>query len=244
MHVIKLSATDSTNDYLKNLQSGTTLPDFSVVIAEQQQSGRGQRGSKWVSEKGKNLTFSVLKKNIGLSGQQHFYLNTWVSLALLKVLDKLEIPQLRVKWPNDIMSGTLKICGILIENVWQGSQIVHSVIGIGLNVNQLAFPGLPRAGSMALATGKQFDLDKVFMLLMEQLRSDFKKGGTQFYAAALRDYEEQLYCRNFTAKFKTEDGTIFTGSIRGVTAEGKLLVAGKDGKHYNFGFKEVQLLHQ
>ncbi|WP_445385552.1 biotin--[acetyl-CoA-carboxylase] ligase [Robiginitalea sp. IMCC44478] len=244
MHVIKLSATDSTNDYLKKLQSGTTLPDFSVVIAEQQQSGRGQRGSKWVSEKGKNLTFSILKKDIRLSGQQHFYLNIWVSLALLKVLDKLEIPQLRVKWPNDIMSGTLKICGILIENVWQGSQIVHSVIGIGLNVNQLAFPGLPRAGSMALVSGKQFDLDEVLMLAMEQLRSDFKTEGPNFYSIALRDYEEKLYYRNFNAKFKTQDGKIFNGSIKGVTAEGKLLVAGEDGKQYDFGFKEVQLLYQ
>ncbi|WP_445382756.1 biotin--[acetyl-CoA-carboxylase] ligase [Robiginitalea sp. IMCC43444] len=244
MHVIKLSATDSTNDYLKNLQSGTALPDFSVVIAEQQRAGRGQRGNMWFSEKGKNLTFSILKKDIRLSGQQHFYLNTWVSLALLKVLEKLEIPQLRVKWPNDIMSGALKICGILIENVWQGSQIDHSVIGIGLNVNQLAFTGLPGAGSMALATGKQFDLNEVLMLVLEQLRSDFKTGGTQFYTMALRDYEQNLYYRNFPANFKTEDGKIFTGNIKGVTTDGKLHVEGEDGKQYAYGFKEVQLLHQ
>lgn len=243
MHVIKLSATDSTNAYLKELQTGSSLPDFSVVVAEEQLSGRGQRGSEWVSEKGKNLTFSVLKRDVALSGQQHFYLNTWVSLSILNALSNLGIPQLSVKWPNDIMSGNAKICGILIENVWQGSRITHSIIGIGLNVNQLEFPGLPGAGSMALATGREFDLNEVLMQVLEQLRRDYGRGEGH-YSQALREYEGQLFFRNLPARFKRENGTVFIGRIKGITAEGKLLVENQDGGTEGFGFKEVRLLFE
>ena len=139
MQIIKLDATGSTNDYLRSILSAKTLEDYTVVIAENQFAGRGQRGNSWVSEPGKNLTFSFLKRNLTLNPQNHFILNMGVSLALHDALSAIGVPGLTIKWPNDIMSGNSKICGILIENLISGAQIRHSIIGIGLNVNQTNF---------------------------------------------------------------------------------------------------------
>ena len=139
MSIIKLSATDSTNSYLKELSLEQTLDDFTVVSTELQLKGRGQMGSKWVSDKGKNLTISILKKLENFDVQNQFNLNCIVSLAIYDVLLEIKAPNLYVKWPNDILSVDKKICGILIENILKGRFIQAAIIGIGLNVNQTNF---------------------------------------------------------------------------------------------------------
>ncbi|MBT8321842.1 MAG: biotin--[acetyl-CoA-carboxylase] ligase, partial [Eudoraea sp.] len=120
MHLIKLGATDSTNAYLKELLASKDAPDGTVVQAECQQKGRGQMGREWHSEPGKNLTFSLLKKFSNFPVTKQFLLNIISSLAVVEVLNTYDVPELKVKWPNDIMSGNQKICGILVENVVKG----------------------------------------------------------------------------------------------------------------------------
>ena len=129
MQIIKLDATDSTNTYLKKLMHSKKLEDFTIVAANQQLNGRGQMGTKWESEPGKNLTFSVLKNFKNYQIQEQFLLNIITSLAVYNTLKNLFIPDLRVKWPNDIMSGNFKICGILIENNLKNNGIQSSIIG-------------------------------------------------------------------------------------------------------------------
>ncbi|TFG78733.1 MAG: biotin--[acetyl-CoA-carboxylase] ligase, partial [Flavobacteriales bacterium] len=148
MRIVKLNAIDSTNCYLKGLMQTEALEDFTVVVANQQNSGRGQMGSKWTSEPGKNLIMSVLKIFNDLPAEQQFSLNVCVSLAVFDTLKSLEIPKLSIKWPNDILSGNLKIGGILIENSLLGTQIRSAIIGLGLNVNQTDFVDLPNASSL------------------------------------------------------------------------------------------------
>ena len=116
MEIIKLNATNSTNTYLKNLLKEKPVKDLSCIWALSQTQGRGQQGAKWISEPGKNLTFSILKKFENLSSEYHFLLNMEVSLVIFRALKKLYIPDLAVKWANDILSSKKKICGILIEN--------------------------------------------------------------------------------------------------------------------------------
>lgn len=169
MQRIKLPATDSTNAHLKRLLQERGLPDGTLVAAGVQTRGRGQRGAGWESDQGKNLTFSVLKRFSGFPAQQHFRLNMAVSLAIVGVLDALEIPQVSIKWPNDILSGPYKVCGILIENSLQSAGIAHSIVGIGLNVNQREFPGLPAAASLATRAGRDLDLDQLLDLLHKAL---------------------------------------------------------------------------
>ncbi|MGB5554991.1 MAG: biotin--[acetyl-CoA-carboxylase] ligase [Flavobacteriaceae bacterium] len=123
MRIIKLDATDSTNTHLKFLVQSGLAEDLTTVVAKQQRNGRGQMGTRWQSEPGKNLTFSVLKLLDGMAIENVFQLNVMVSLGIVAALEQLQIPDVSVKWPNDIMSGNLKICGILIENTFSNGQI-------------------------------------------------------------------------------------------------------------------------
>ena len=162
MQIIKLNATQSTNSYLKSVEAKSALEDFTVVIAKNQTLGRGQQQTVWESEGGKNLTFSVLKNKIQVPSTEAFLLSICVSVGIVNALEQLGIPDLKVKWPNDILSGNFKIGGILIENMILGSKIRASVIGIGLNVNQDIFKSAPHAASLKNVTGHAFDLDEVF----------------------------------------------------------------------------------
>ncbi|MGI9548205.1 MAG: biotin--[acetyl-CoA-carboxylase] ligase, partial [Flavobacteriaceae bacterium] len=133
MHLIKLDATGSTNLHLKKLWQDGSPIDWTVVWTANQHSGRGQQGSIWHSEAGKNLTFSVLKYFKNFDIRHQFRLNMAVSLAVFEALQQMDVPQIRVKWPNDILSGTEKISGILIENIVKAKERKATVIGIGLN---------------------------------------------------------------------------------------------------------------
>ncbi len=243
MQIIKLNATESTNVYLKNLVLEEELDDFTVVVAKKQLKGRGQIGTKWESEAGKNLTFSILKKDMDLPVGDQFQLNMGVSLAIYDALRQLYVPDLSVKWPNDILSGHFKICGILIENVLSGTMIQSSIIGIGLNVNQLNFGVLSQASSLKLILGRTFDLDELFHSIVGHMKSyvtlvSRKKGGNLLSA-----YEEVLFRRNKPSTFKDARGQLFMGFIKGVSADGKLLVLLEDDILKEFNLKEIQLLY-
>ena len=145
MKLIKLDAIDSTNEFLKGLSKKQELENFTVVSAEKQTKGKGQMGAIWASDASKNLIMSVLVKDF-LSGiDQLFNLNIVVSLAVIEVLESLNIPNLSIKWPNDIMSYNKKIGGILIENSIKSDGTIISIVGLGLNVNQIDFENLPKA---------------------------------------------------------------------------------------------------
>ncbi|MDG1263705.1 MAG: biotin--[acetyl-CoA-carboxylase] ligase, partial [Flavobacteriaceae bacterium] len=115
-NLIKINATDSTNSWMKERYSSNKCSDGDVVWSQTQNIGRGQSNSIWISEKGKNLTFSIYKEFTDLSIHNPFILSAVVSLAVVATLNSFMIPKIHVKWPNDIMSGDKKICGILIEN--------------------------------------------------------------------------------------------------------------------------------
>lgn len=241
--IIKLDATDSTNDFLKGLAAVESLGDFTTVVAREQLQGRGQRGSVWESEAGKNLTFSLLKYFNGLKVEQRFVLNIAVSLALCEQLEALSIPNVKVKWPNDIMSGPHKICGILIENVLKGQMIQHSVIGIGLNVNQTGFGELPRAGSLASVGGRFFDLEELLLELLGRLQAHLVVVEQRTLAQLLPAYEARLFRKDLPTAFAGADGGRFMGLIRGVSPEGTLILELEDGIRRSFDLKQVSLLY-
>ncbi len=243
MQLIKLDAIDSTNSYLKSILQHSNAPDFTVVVAKKQIQGRGQMGTTWVSEEGKNLTFSVLKKILNFNIQDQFLLNICVSLAIYDTLNVMQIPDLKVKWPNDILSGTNKICGVLIENVLSGKKIQSSIIGIGLNINQLSFNNLPNVSSLKLILGKQFDLDEVLLTLIDNLKNTFLKLSEKKVEELKDLYLKTLFRKDKPSTFKSENEEMFTGIIRGISKEGKLLVEIEDEILKEFGLKEVKLLY-
>ena len=243
MEIIKLNATNSTNTYLKNLLKEKQVKDLSCIWALSQTQGRGQQGAKWISEPGKNLTFSVLKKFENLPSEYHFLLNMEVSLAIFRALKKLYIPDLAVKWANDILSSKKKICGILIENTLHKEQISSSIIGIGLNVNQVFFNDLPNVSSLQKIMGHPFDLEEIILLICQELEVSLKSLSPTRFETMLDEYHTYLFRKDKPSTFEYPNGERFMGYIRGVSHNGQLQVEQEDALMSSFSLKEIKLLY-
>ncbi|MDO1511894.1 biotin--[acetyl-CoA-carboxylase] ligase [Maribacter confluentis] len=241
MQIIKLDATASTNTYLKELSTQTNLNDFTVVMTKNQTAGRGQLNSKWEFEEGKNLAISFLKKDLAIPVDKMFVLSISVSLAILEALQTLGVPNLSVKWPNDILSGNSKIGGILIENMLAGSKIKRSIIGFGLNVNQVAFNYAPNASSLINIFGSEQNLENIFGILVDHLYRHLKRPMVDMEERLYKSYESNLFKNGEHSHFLDQDKNMLSGSIIGVSKSGKLKVELDDGTLREFGLKEVQL---
>lgn len=242
MNIIKLSAINSTNDYLKELSATRHMENFTVVITDKQTAGRGQMGSQWDAEAGKNLTFSVLVKDLLLDINEIFTLNAAVATAIAAALTSLNIPSVSIKWPNDILAGNKKIGGVLIENSIRSGGEIFSVVGIGLNVNQTEFNGLPKASSLAIATGREFDKDAVLIALLDNLKPAIARILHRDTRMIWDDYHRQLYRKDIPSPFE-KDGHRFMGIIKGVSQNGNLEVQLENDSEASFGLKEVALLY-
>ena len=154
--VIWLNSVVSTNYTIREFLP--ELDNLSVVAALEQTKGRGQGDHSWHSLPGENLTFSILLKFEDLPVAQSSRINHIVAIAIHHYLS-LRGVQARIKHPNDIWVGEKKICGILIENTLREKYITHSIVGIGLNINQSNWPDeLPNPVSLYQLTGKKYDL--------------------------------------------------------------------------------------
>lgn len=241
--IIRFKTIDSTSLYIRRLLQHGKLEDFTTVVAQEQLKGQGQRGTTWQSEAGKNLLVTVLKNFESLPVTQHFGLNICVSRALYDVLKSLEIPDVSVKWPNDLMSGTSKVCGILIENIVQGHSIKQAIIGIGLNVNQTTFPHLERVASLHTVTGQYFEVEELLHKLRERLRYYLLEMEGKTVAQLLPPYEALLFRKGVFSDFREAGGQVFKGYIRGVSPAGKLVLVLEDGTVRKVALKEVSLLY-
>lgn len=243
MKLIKLNAIDSTNDYLKSLCREVVLDDGVVVVALHQTGGRGQTGTQWYFKPGKSLAFSVFRRFSGLKVTQQFAINCAVSIGLKKGLDFLGIPDVWIKWPNDILAGGKKVCGILIENQVQGSLVASSVIGVGVNVNNESFQGLPRAGSLASVAGKTFDIEQVLQEMVFFISSELNRVNPQEISGLQSDYENDLFRKNKISEFTDARGHHFKATIEGVSSMGQLCLKMENGVHRQFTLKELELLY-
>ena len=163
--IIHIDETDSTNRWLMEHSDSSleTLSDVAkepslCVVADYQTAGKGCGTNSWESERGKNLTFSVMLHPVEIPASGQFRISEAVSVALCTTLEAYIYNKVEIKWPNDIYVGDQKICGILIENRLQGSTIMNSIVGIGLNVNQQIFRSdAPNPVSMYQLVGHEMD---------------------------------------------------------------------------------------
>jgi len=242
MNIIKLSAINSTNDYLKKLMNTQHVENFTVVVAECQTEGRGQMGSVWFTEEGKNLTFSILIKDLLLDINAIFTLNAAIAVSVVHALESLSIPGLAIKWPNDILAEGKKVAGILIENSIKKGGEIFSVVGIGLNVNQLDFNGLPKASSLQKITGKEYDKDEVLFAIITSIKRNIAALANKNDQTIWETYHQLLFKQGMPMPFESR-GKQFMGIIKGVTNTGHLEVLLEDNSIATFGIKEVQLLY-
>lgn len=249
---LRFDELSSTNDYAAELLAAA-LPsstkskpaEGTVIRADRQSAGRGQFGSRWESDHGKNLTFSVILYPEWLEVSAQFQLSMAVALAVHDTIGSLYSGPLpvRIKWPNDLYIGDRKTGGILIQNSLSGITIQSSIIGIGLNINQLHFdPNVPNPTSLASASGQSFNLDHVMDHLFECLEHRYlqlKTGKAVFIRAA---YEALLYRRGVSSNFmETATEQVFSGIIEGVTDAGQLRITTAQGERL-FSVKEVRIV--
>jgi len=242
MKLVKLNAINSTNTYLKQLAKEIGTSNWTVVSAEFQTYGRGQVQTKWMSDKGKNLIFSILIKFEALKIKNQFYLNCAISLGIFEALKKYSLPQLKIKWPNDIMAVNKKIGGVLIENSLMNDSIYQTVVGIGLNINQELFSeDLPKVISMINLLNKEFDRDEILFQIVASIKVQIKLLEENKFELLHRNYEQQLFKKDKAYMFE-ENGIKFLGKILGVTNQGLLIIEKENQIIKEYNFKEVKFL--
>jgi BirA family biotin operon repressor/biotin-[acetyl-CoA-carboxylase] ligase len=235
-NLVDLPECDSTNTYASDLSARGSVAEGTVVITPRQFLGRGQRGNTWDAQAGANLTFSIILYPRFLEPAKQFLLSQAVSLAVWDFLLSLGIPDASIKWPNDIIVDDKKICGILIENQVRGAVFTQSIVGIGLNINQVDFKWA-HATSVALATGRQHDLNWMFSELLRCLESRYLQIRQQ-PAAINSGYLKHLYWKNESHTFRIGEAE-FPGVIEGVDVAGRLVVMRENDGIATFAAREI-----
>lgn len=217
-----------------------TTPEGTLVVTAHQTAGRGQRGNRWETTPDQNLTFSVLIRPNFLRATDQFSLSIAVALGVYETLrEHLDETYLRLKWPNDVYVGDQKLGGLLLENTLHGYDLSHSIVGIGLNVNQTEFP-IPKATSLRATTGQPFryDLESLLARLLEHLEAEYLRLRGGGHATQKARYLAALYRYQEWHPFRLPDGRTFNGQILGVDEAGRLALETEEGLRY-FGMKEV-----
>ena len=238
--LIYLPQCDSTNRFAQELINKNKAIEGCVVVTDRQTHGQGQRGNTWEAEPGQNITLSLILKPAFLAAQHQFNLNICVSLAVLDFAAIFLPPNLKVKWPNDLYYGNKKIGGILIQNSLSGQFIQHSVIGIGLNINQDLFSA-PNASSFALITGQTYFLPNLIQKLLELLEVRFLQLKEGKIAHLKDEYLQSLYRYQEQHTYRVNDQLI-KGIIIGIDESGRLGLDAGPTVHY-FNFKEITFVN-
>ena len=253
-NIIKIDKTTSTNDYALELLRKHQLNEGTVIVANEQTAGRGQREGYWESEPGGNLTFSIVFFPGFLNAGNQFLLSKAVSVAIADFLS-LHIDNVKVKWPNDIYVGDAKIGGMLIENSLRGQNIHYSVVGVGLNINQMEFKSnAPNPVSLKQLTGKTYNLNEVLQNLCKsienaylQLFYEYKKNRETGLKYLDKLYLNSMYRFNTEASYKSKQAgdfdKIFNATITGVDEYGRLKLKNRVGEELVFSFKEIEFLN-
>jgi BirA family biotin operon repressor/biotin-[acetyl-CoA-carboxylase] ligase len=242
MRIIKVSATESTNTLAREWYHTNKNKESFCVAAKEQTLGRGQRGSGWVSNAGENLTMSMVYLNPAVNIQDQFVLSASVGMAILNALEDFNLKKLKLKWPNDIMAANFKIGGILIENILNNGRIIASIIGVGLNVNQVSFPMLPKAASIKSLTEDDIEIDHIMKKIIFHLQKSLDLLKVTSAEVIIENYEEVLFRKGIVSTFELINGEFLTGIISGITSTGLLKVQVEDEKMKLYDLKELKLL--
>ncbi len=242
---IHLNETDSTNTHLKNLlKTSENIPEGMIVRAGHQTNGRGMETNQWISEQEKNLTFSFVICPDFIEPENQFVISKIIALGIAEFLMGFT-SGIAIKWPNDILVNNKKIGGILIENMFKEKEILYSVVGIGLNVNQKIFPEeISHAVSLSTITGEQYDLEQCFDQLIHSLNKWYiKLKLSDDYSLIHQQYQYLLYRHGEQVCLKTSQRK-FRAEIIGVDKYGQLVIRNTNGQLERFGFKTIEMVNE
>lgn len=233
--IVHIDETDSTNSWLQKRLAADERSDANLVVwAEYQTAGRGCGTNRWESERGENLTFSMLIHPKELPATQQFHISMAISLAICEAIGQY-IGDVSIKWPNDIYWRNGKIGGILIENTLKGSIIMDSIIGVGLNVNQRVFKSdAPNPVSMWQICEHETDREALLKEILEAFE--------RILDSKIREqYLSKLYRRKGYHPYADKEGA-FMAEIVTVEDDGHLVLHDDNGKERRYAFKEVQFI--
>lgn len=233
---------DSTNaEALRSVGRGETAPF--VVLAEQQSAGRGRRGRKWVSPFADNIYFSLVLRIEG-GMRQLEGLSLVVGLAVLNALRDIGTANVGLKWPNDVLVGSKKIAGILLELVGDPADVCHVVLGIGINVNMKTAEKVDQEWtSICLETGRSINRNEFIAILNNRLHQYLQKHEIQGFSVMQSEWEENHLWQgkdvSLIAGIHKVDGTVL-----GIDRQGALRidVAGVE-KIFSGGELSLRLRH-
>jgi len=238
---IFLNEVDSTNNYANQLVLTKAAEEGTVVLAQFQNSGKGQKGNSWESAPGKNLLASFILQPFFLKAAEQFYISKIISLSIAEIL-KSNTNDVTIKWPNDIYAGKRKIAGILIENSVLGQNIETSIAGIGLNLNQEVFvSGAPNPVSLKQLTGKEYEIQQFADDLFVAIEKWFGKLQSFNFSEIDTIYHQSLFRMKAWANYSAE-GKTFEARMIGTGPFGQLQLEHRDGKITEHFFKEVEFV--
>ena len=238
MQVVRFDSLESTNRYCEVLDLAM-VEDFTCYWALEQTAGTGQRGNRWESAPGENLTFSIVLKPKAFPANKQFRLTQAISLAIVDYLTTLGLSaEVHIKWPNDIYIGSKKICGILTSAKVSGADITSAICGIGFNVNQTVFPEwIPNPVSLRMVTSKHYDLESTLHQLLSHIETRYRQA--EAGKAIDEEYLNRLLDYRVSAKYRYE-GKLIDAVIQGVDQHGRLLLTASDGRELCCAIKEIE----
>ena len=233
----------STNTYVKELlREGIDLPELTVVEADFQTGGRGQQGNSWESERGMNLTFSLVCHPTFLAATSQFVLSQAIAVAIVRTLSDLT-DGLSIKWPNDIYWNDKKICGTLIECNLAGSTIKDCIIGTGINVNQTVFTSdAPNPVSLAQIIGFTLNRQRILDGVVAEFSKLYEELKNLKFERLKLEYMQHLYRREGFYPYQEPDGEPFEAAITDVELDGHLVLRRHDGCIKKYELKQVKYI--
>ena len=240
--ILHFDEINSTNVFLYDKISENNDISDMVVVAAHQTAGRGMDKNRWESEAGKNLLFSIALNVNFLEAENQFKISQAVSVAIVETLSQfVDDKRLFIKWPNDIYFGDKKLAGMLIQNTIEGRMMGVSIIGIGLNVNQIEFSkDIPNPISLKMISGQDFDLDNLLNQLVSSIKTKVE---------SLRDKEnqneinEKYVSRSYRFGIWSDyfyQNQVKSMIINGFDKYGRLLLHDKEGAEIICDVKELQ----
>ena len=239
--VIKVKSIDSTNNYAAKLLNQTKVPFGTVIMAHYQTNGKGQRNTIWSSNGGDNLLMSVLLDLSFMPSEKIFFLSKSIALAIrAAVVDVIGVES-NLKWPNDVLIDNKKIAGVLIENQWNNSNIVSSVVGVGLNVNQVDFQESFSATSLKKITNKNYNVDNILKVLCKKLNKYYNQLASLNFDNIDIEYHQHLVNYNKFCEFE-ENNILFNAKVKGVNQQGELMLEFTNGDVKSYELKQITQL--
>ena len=231
-----LPEVDSTNNYIAKLISEGKAQHGTVILAEKQTHGRGQRGNTWQSSAKNQFTASIYLSTAFLSVKNAVYLNKALSLGVVNTISALTNEKVKIKWPNDILVNDLKLGGILIEGNIKDQSLEYVIFGLGINLEQEE--NLPSSTSFE-KIGQKIGAFELLTSLLPRLNEQFERCKHNDFAGIQKDYMANLWRLNEEQTILSKDGLELIGKIVDVNEEGNVLIE-VEGVVHSFGLQDVK----